>query len=108
MGNCTSGLKKKKKGNITPTDGSNENKPNEDVTYASINHPTAQGSRQDKVANEPKVDNDCDYATVKIPEVPQIDNDCAYATVKIPEEVQADSHSESSKDDCPDDYVLMA
>ncbi|XP_043986903.1 uncharacterized protein si:ch211-214p13.7 [Gambusia affinis] len=92
MGNCTSGQKKKKKGNSTDgnTDGSNENKPNDDVTYASINHPTGQGLRPEKATNEYEDDNDCDYATVK-----------------IPEEVQVDAHSESSKEECTDDYVLM-
>ncbi|PWA31501.1 hypothetical protein CCH79_00002670, partial [Gambusia affinis] len=65
MGNCTSGQKKKKKGNSTDgnTDGSNENKPNDDVTYASINHPTGQGLRPEKATNEYEDDNDCDYAT---------------------------------------------
>ncbi|XP_038163943.1 uncharacterized protein si:ch211-214p13.7 [Cyprinodon tularosa] len=90
MGNCTSGLKIKKKGHGASTDGSNENKPSEDVTYASINHPTGHGSRQENATN-----------------VYQDDNDCDYATVKIPEGIPADSHSESSKDECADDYVLM-
>ncbi|MED6242093.1 uncharacterized protein si:ch211-214p13.7 [Girardinichthys multiradiatus] len=89
MGNCTSGQQKKKKGNAAPTDESNENRPNEDVMYASINH-TGLGPRQDKAANKHQPDDDCDYATVK-----------------IQEEVPADSHSESSKDECADDYVLM-
>lgn len=64
--------------------------PNEDVTYASINHPTGQGLRTKKATNEYDGDNDCDYAMVR-----------------IPEEVQVDTHSESSKEECTDDYVLM-
>lgn len=87
MGNCSSGLKKKKKENSA--DGNNENKPNEDVTYASINHPSGP-SRKDQPTNDYEGDNDCDYATVK-----------------IPERLQVDSHSNSSKEECADDYVLM-
>ncbi|XP_054887524.1 uncharacterized protein si:ch211-214p13.7 [Poeciliopsis prolifica] len=92
MGNCTSGLQKRKKGNSTDgnTDGSNGNKPNEDVTYASITHPPGHGSRPENATNEYDGDNDCDYATVK-----------------IPAEVQVDTYSESSKEECTDDYVLM-
>lgn len=59
--------------------------PNEDVTYASINHETMQGQRR-IIANT-----DCDYATVGLPQnlVPETVSNC------------------SSKEECTDDYVLM-
>ncbi|XP_040924912.1 uncharacterized protein si:ch211-214p13.7 [Betta splendens] len=87
MGNCTSGSKKKKKGDSAQDD----KKPNEDVTYASIEHITAKRStsnnpRPAKAAAED--DNECDYAVVHIPAA------------------ACDSDS-SSKEECADDYVLM-
>lgn len=63
--------------------------PNEEVTYASIDHITAKASK----TNHPRPtkvmadDDDCDYAIVHIPAAP--------------------SDSDSSKDECADDYVLM-
>lgn len=82
MGNCCSRQKKDEK-----VDTSNDNKANEDVTYASINHTNVQGSRRTKAT---------------------IDNDCDYAIVNIPAALQPEAVSEcSSKDECTDDYVLM-
>lgn len=60
---------------------------NEDITYASINHNTAKGSRRTRVISE----DDCDYATVNIPET-------------VPTEAVSEC---SSKEECADDYVLM-
>ncbi|XP_044072742.1 uncharacterized protein si:ch211-214p13.7 [Siniperca chuatsi] len=88
MGNCTSGIKKKRKGDSGP-DGKNstDNKPNEDVTYACIDHSTGKGSRRTRATT----DDDCDYATVNVPAAlqPKCESEC------------------SSKDECEDDYVLM-
>lgn len=61
--------------------------PNEDVTYATIDHSGAQGSGRARSIT----DNECDYATVYVPAALQ------------PETVSQGS----SKDDCADDYVLM-
>ncbi|XP_041663412.1 uncharacterized protein si:ch211-214p13.7 [Cheilinus undulatus] len=85
MGNCTSGTKKKRKGDSTADE--TNSKPNEDVTYASIDHSAATGSRRARAAS---VD-DCDYATVYIP-----------PTLQPKPETE-----ESTKGDCDDDYVLM-
>ncbi|XP_035810701.1 uncharacterized protein si:ch211-214p13.7 [Amphiprion ocellaris] len=87
MGSCTSGLKKKSKGDFSPDNKSRDNKPNEDVTYASINHSTSKGSRRARI----NTDDDCDYAIVNVPAAPQPDpeSEC------------------SSKEECADDYVLM-
>ncbi|XP_040912923.1 uncharacterized protein si:ch211-214p13.7 [Toxotes jaculatrix] len=88
MGNCTSGIKKKRKGDSAPDDRSKtDNKTPEDVTYASIDHSTIKGSRTTRALT----DDDCDYATVNVPAALQT-------------ETASDS---SSKDDCADDYVLM-
>ncbi|CAI5655798.1 uncharacterized protein si:ch211-214p13.7 [Oreochromis aureus] len=90
MGNCASG-KKKEKGDSEPDDKTVNDKPNEDVTYASINHENAKGARQGRPPTNQITDDDCDYATVNIPEA-----------------LQPHSESEcSSKDECADDYVLM-
>ncbi|XP_071332523.1 uncharacterized protein [Trachinotus anak] len=88
MGNCTSGTKKKRKGDSEPDDRSRaDNKPTEDVTYASIDHSTAKGSRTSRA----------------LP-----DNDCDYATVNVPAALQPEHESDgSSKEECADDYVLM-
>ncbi|XP_038576636.1 uncharacterized protein si:ch211-214p13.7 [Micropterus salmoides] len=88
MGNCTSGTKKKKKGDSTPDRNSSlDNKPNEDVTYASIDHGPGKGSRTTRATT----DDDCDYATVNVPAAlqPKTESEC------------------SSKEECDDDYVLM-
>ncbi|XP_070694714.1 uncharacterized protein [Pempheris klunzingeri] len=86
MGNCTSGIKKKRKGDSVPRDkSSTDNKPNEDVTYASIDHNTVKGSRRTRNST---IDN-CDYATVNVPAALHPESEC------------------SSKDECEDDYVLM-
>ncbi|KAG7215811.1 hypothetical protein INR49_021934 [Caranx melampygus] len=87
MGNCTSGIRKKTKGNSAADDKGRADKPTEDVTYASIDHSTAKGFR----ANTVQPDNDCDYAIVNVPAALQMEHesDC------------------SSKDECADDYVLM-
>ncbi|XP_042371867.1 uncharacterized protein si:ch211-214p13.7 [Plectropomus leopardus] len=88
MGNCTSGPMKRRKENSS-TDGkrSTENKPNEDVTYASIDLSTAKGSTRARATT---------------------DDDCDYATVNVPAAIQPETVSEcSSKDECADDYVLM-
>ncbi|XP_074550744.1 uncharacterized protein LOC141808205 [Halichoeres trimaculatus] len=87
MGNCTSRLKKKKKDSETDDAKATNTKPNEDVTYASIDHSTARGVRRPKASPN----DDCDYATVYIPPALQ----------RRPE---SDS---SSKGDCEDDYVPM-
>ncbi|KAM6978342.1 uncharacterized protein LKV04_013736 [Tautogolabrus adspersus] len=88
MGNCTSGTKKKRKGDSTTNDKNSTNTtPNEDVTYASIDHSTAKSSRQTRAS------------TV---------DDCDYATVYMPAALQPQHESEGSiKGDCEDDYVLM-
>ncbi|XP_033181707.1 uncharacterized protein si:ch211-214p13.7 isoform X2 [Anabas testudineus] len=78
MGNCTSGIKKKKKGDSAVDD----KKPTEDVMYASIDH-TSKGARPSRETN----DDDCDYAIVNVPAA--LESEC------------------SSKDECTDDYVLM-
>ncbi|KAK2839909.1 hypothetical protein Q5P01_013649 [Channa striata] len=84
MGNCTSGKKKKNKENSSSDSTNNgDNKPGEDVMYASIDHTTAKGSRESRATT----DNDCDYATVNLPAT--LESEC------------------SSKDECTDDYVLM-
>ncbi|XP_076730988.1 uncharacterized protein LOC143412941 [Maylandia zebra] len=91
MGNCASG-KKKEKGDSEPDDKTvNDKQPNEDVTYASINHDKAKGARHNRPPTNQITDDDCDYATVNIPAAlqPQSESEC------------------SSKDECPDDYVLM-
>ncbi|GAA6236204.1 uncharacterized protein si:ch211-214p13.7 [Lates japonicus] len=87
MGNCASGTKKKRKGDSATDDRSTDTKPAEDVTYASIDHSTAKGSRTARA----QTDDDCDYATVNVPAAlqPEPDSEC------------------SSKDECADDYVLM-
>ncbi|KAA8588042.1 hypothetical protein FQN60_001236 [Etheostoma spectabile] len=88
MGNCTSGIKKKRKGN-SATDGkiNTDNKSNEEVTYASIDHSSARGSSRTRATT---------------------DDDCDYATVHVPAGLQPETVSEcSSKDECADDYVLM-
>ncbi|XP_078795777.1 uncharacterized protein LOC144988761 [Oryzias latipes] len=86
MGNClTSRAKKKRKGASTRSHKSIDGKPNEDVTYASINHENMQAQRR-------FIENDnCDYATVGPPQnlVPETVSNC------------------SSKEECTDDYVLM-
>ncbi|XP_034431216.1 uncharacterized protein si:ch211-214p13.7 [Hippoglossus hippoglossus] len=82
MGNCTSRTKKKRKDESAPDD-----KPVEDVTYASIDHSTAKGPRTSRAVS----DNDCDYATVQVPAALQPQPECG----------------SSSKDECADDYVLM-
>ncbi|KAM3607095.1 uncharacterized protein V6R79_001735 [Siganus canaliculatus] len=98
MGNCTSGssssvpfqfvllrTKKKKKGDLSPEDRiCKDNK--EDVTYASIDHSTAQGFRRTRAA----ADEECDYATVHVPAALQV------------------SSEQSAKDECESDYVLMS
>ncbi|XP_075963192.1 uncharacterized protein LOC142966751 [Anarhichas minor] len=88
MGNCTSRIKKNRKGDYA-ADGksSTHNKPHEDVTYASIDHSTAKGSSRTRATN----DDDCDYAIVHVPAARQ------------PERVSECS----SKDEGADDYVLM-
>ncbi|XP_042282293.1 uncharacterized protein si:ch211-214p13.7 [Thunnus maccoyii] len=83
MGNCTSGTKKKRKGDSADDKSGTENKPNEDVTYASIDHSSIQGSRRTRETT----DDECDYAIVNIPAEPV--SEC------------------SSKEECSDDYVLM-
>ncbi|XP_041807456.1 uncharacterized protein si:ch211-214p13.7 [Chelmon rostratus] len=86
MGNCTAGITKKRKGDSAPDDKSNtDNKPKEDVTYASIDHSTAKKSRRTRATT---------------------DDDCDYATVNIPAALQPESET-SSKDEREDDYVLM-
>ncbi|KAM4559110.1 uncharacterized protein PAE49_013625 [Odontesthes bonariensis] len=87
MGNCASGQKKKRKGDSASADKSKDNKPNEDVTYASINHTNVLQSRRAITTS----DNDCDYATVNVP-------------AALLAEVESES---SSKEECADDYVLM-
>ncbi|XP_068457893.1 uncharacterized protein si:ch211-214p13.7 [Clinocottus analis] len=88
MGNCTSRIKKTRKGDCA-ADGtsSTQNKPPEDVLYASINHITAKGSRRTRAITH----DDCDYATVHDPAAlqPELVSEC------------------SSKDEGADDYVLM-
>lgn len=61
--------------------------PNEDVTYASIDHGPGKGSRTTRATT----DDDCDYATVNVPAAlqPKTESEC------------------SSKEECDDDYVLM-
>ena len=60
--------------------------PNEDVTYASIDHSTSKGLGRTRATT----DDDCDYATV------------------VPAALQPEPVSDcSSKDECADDYVLM-
>lgn len=87
MGNCTSGIKKKTKGNFARDGkGSTNNTPTEDVTYACIDHSTSKGLRTATIT-----DDNCDYATVHVPAAPQ------------PETVS----QSSSKDEGADDYVLM-
>ncbi|CAK6953923.1 uncharacterized protein si:ch211-214p13.7 [Scomber scombrus] len=87
MGNCTSGIKKKRKGDSADDKSNTNNKPNEDVTYASIDHSSAQGSRRVRSTT---------------------DNECDYATVYIPAALQPETVSQcSSKDGGADDYVLM-
>ncbi|XP_054471022.1 uncharacterized protein si:ch211-214p13.7 isoform X2 [Anoplopoma fimbria] len=88
MGNCTPRMKKKRRGEYaTDENSSTHTKPNEDVTYASIDHGTAKGSSRIR-----------DTA----------DDDCDYATVHVPEALQPEPQSEcSSKDEGADDYVLM-
>ncbi|XP_067372980.1 uncharacterized protein si:ch211-214p13.7 [Channa argus] len=83
MGNCTSGKKKKNKEDSPDTTNNADNKPGEDVTYASIDHTTAKGSRESRATT---------------------DSDCDYATVNVPATLESES---SSKDECTDDYVLM-
>ncbi|XP_035532707.1 uncharacterized protein si:ch211-214p13.7 [Morone saxatilis] len=86
MGNCTSGIKMKRKGGSSPDDNSSaDNKPKEDVTYASIDHNSAKGSRRTRATP---------------------DDDCDYATVNVTAALQPQSES-SSKEECDDDYVLM-
>jgi len=61
--------------------------PNEDVTYASINHTNVRESRRAMTTSN---------------------NDCDYATVNVPAELLAEAESDtSSKEECADDYVLM-
>ncbi|KAM9710881.1 uncharacterized protein ACNS7B_024657 [Menidia menidia] len=87
MGNCISWIRKSNKGESASTGSNNNNKPNEDVTYASINHPNVQEVRRAQTT---------------------MDNECAYATVNIPAGLQPEEESEcSSKEECADDYVLM-
>ncbi|XP_069010127.1 uncharacterized protein [Embiotoca jacksoni] len=87
MGNCTAGQKKKRKENSAPDDKSTDNKPNEEVTYAAINHTTLNTSRRTRA---------------------NTDDDCDYATVNVPAPLQLEPESEcSSKEECADDYVLM-
>ncbi|XP_034417235.1 uncharacterized protein si:ch211-214p13.7 [Cyclopterus lumpus] len=88
MGNCTSRIKKSRKGDCAEDgNSSTENKPPEDVLYASINHVTAKVSRRTATPT----DDDCDYATVHVPAAlqPELVSEC------------------SSKDEGADDYVLM-
>ncbi|XP_069389845.1 uncharacterized protein [Paralichthys olivaceus] len=86
MGNCTSGTKKSREDESAPDDRNHtDNKPVEDVTYASIDHSTAKGSRTTRAVS----DDDCDYATVQVPAAP---------------EPESESESEPS---LRDDYVLM-
>lgn len=59
--------------------------PEEDVTYASIDHSTAKGSKRTRATT----DEDCDYTTVNVPAALQPESEC------------------SSRDECEDDYVLM-
>ncbi|CAJ1079550.1 uncharacterized protein si:ch211-214p13.7 [Xyrichtys novacula] len=85
MGACTSRLKKKGGGDSRADKNA---KPNEDVTYASIDHSASTGSRRTRAT------------TV---------DDCDYATVYVPQALQPQPVSESSsKGDCEDDYVLMS
>ncbi|XP_040004304.1 uncharacterized protein si:ch211-214p13.7 [Xiphias gladius] len=88
MGNCASRTKKKRREDSAPDDRSSRDKKcTEDVTYASIDHSTAKGSRTTRVLT---------------------DNDCDYAIVNAPASLQPETESEhSSKDECADDYVLM-
>ncbi|XP_037646313.1 uncharacterized protein si:ch211-214p13.7 isoform X2 [Sebastes umbrosus] len=87
MGNCTSGIKKKRKGDPEPHGKcSTDNKPSEDVTYASIDHSSTKGSSRTK---------------------PTTEDDCDYAIVYVPAALQPETVSVSSKDECADDYVLM-
>ncbi|XP_062259178.1 uncharacterized protein si:ch211-214p13.7 [Platichthys flesus] len=81
MGNCTSGTKKKRKDESARND-----KPAEDVTYASIDHSTAKGPRTSRAVSD-----DCEYATVQVPARLQPEPECG----------------SSSKEECGDDYVLM-
>lgn len=59
--------------------------PKEDVTYASIDHSTAKGSKRTRATT----DDDCDYTTVNVPAALPPESEC------------------SSRDECEDDYVLM-
>ncbi|KAM7380375.1 hypothetical protein PAMP_003677 [Pampus punctatissimus] len=86
MGNCTSGIKKKRKGDSADDKSNTNTKPIEDVTYASIDHSSAKGSRRTRTTT---------------------DDECDYATVNIPAALQAEPESDGSKDECSDDYVLM-
>ncbi|TKS67058.1 hypothetical protein D9C73_001586 [Collichthys lucidus] len=84
MGNCTSGIKKKKKGDSAPCENNSEDNKPEDVTYASIDHSNMKGSRKVRTTME----DDCDYTVITLP-------------ARQPEP------DPTSKDDCEDDYVLM-
>ncbi|KAL6100957.1 uncharacterized protein ACO6RY_07990 [Pungitius sinensis] len=83
MGNCISRKKKNRK------DGNSRahNKPQEDVTYASIDHGKAKGPSRPRAST----DDDCDYATVNVP--------AALPSAPVSEC--------SSKDEGAEDYVLM-
>ncbi|XP_040057366.1 uncharacterized protein LOC120833870 [Gasterosteus aculeatus] len=83
MGNCIS----RKKKNGKDGNGSTHNKPQEDVTYASIDHGNTKGPSRARTS----ADDDCDYATVYVP--------AALAA--------ADVSECSSKDEGAEDYVLM-
>ncbi|XP_073329992.1 uncharacterized protein [Pagrus major] len=86
MGNCTSRIKKRSKGNSAPDDNSGtDSKPKEDVTYASIDHTSVKRSGRPTATT---------------------DDDCDYATVNIPAALQPESEG-SSKEEIDDDYVLM-
>lgn len=82
MGNCTSGIKKK----TTGKSASDDNKPSDDVMYASIDHSNTKASKPRAAC-----DDDCDYAIVNVPAAlqPEYESDC------------------SSKEETADDYVLM-
>ncbi|XP_061580415.1 uncharacterized protein si:ch211-214p13.7 [Cololabis saira] len=88
MGSCTSGLKKRRKGDSAPAEEVQNQKPGEDVTYASINHSSGPALRRPQAATDD-------------------DNDCDYTLVKMPARNETDAQSESSKEECADDYVLM-
>ncbi|XP_068185942.1 uncharacterized protein si:ch211-214p13.7 [Antennarius striatus] len=86
MGNCTSGTKKTRKEDPAPEDkGSKDREPKDDVTYASIDHSNATGSRRTRAPT---------------------DDECDYTTLKVPSELIPESECSSYRDE--PDYVLMS